>query len=349
LPGSKLTLRELLELERDLGEWYGSIFKKMIAQQKIKPDLIANHGQTIAHFPGAARKGVTLQIGDATRIAYLTGLTTVTTFRDGDMSAGGEGAPLAPGFHRLLAGHLDPKGEGTSIHNIGGISNFTYLGPSSKTERVIACDTGPGNVWIDAATELATRGKRKFDADGKLALQGEVDERAVKKILRMPYFAKKPPKSTGRDDFPLKLLLDATRARDASLVATATAITVESIAQAYERFIFDARLPLGGIHISGGGAHNSVLMNWLSDRLSSSHVQVQRLSDSGFDGKLIEAQAFAFFGLLSVLGQPVGGSWTGVKGFAPPGLIAPGENWPEVLSKVNDLDPRAAEANSTPR
>ncbi|MDR3605930.1 MAG: anhydro-N-acetylmuramic acid kinase [Oligoflexia bacterium] len=343
-PGIRLALREVLELHRDLGEWYGAVIRRIIARHDLKPDLIANHGQTIAHFPAAKRKGMTLQAGDPTRVAYLTGLTTVASFRDGDMSAGGQGAPLVPWFHRLLAAHLTEAGQGTAIHNLGGISNLTYIAPDAE---VIAFDTGPGNIWIDAAAALATKGRAKFDAGGKLALAGEVDWNAVKKLVQLPYFRKHPPKSTGRDDFPFELLLRATRTRGPSLVATATALTVESVAQAYERLILDADLPLASVHVAGGGARNRVLMGWLASRLDRVGVAVAPLSDSGFDGRWIEAQAFAFFGVLSLLGQPLGGSWTGVKEFAPPGHIIPGENWATLLSKLRAMHPEAFKADSS--
>jgi anhydro-N-acetylmuramic acid kinase len=352
MPGARLALRQVLELQRDLGEWYGTVIKRMISKHGVKPDLIANHGQTIAHYPATRRQGqrngqrngMTFQAGDPTRVAYRTGLTTVGLFRDGDMSAGGQGAPLVPWFHRLLAGHLSEgrSGAGTAIHNLGGISNLTYMG----AKQLIAFDTGPGNIWIDAAASLATRGKAKYDAGGKLALQGEVDWGAVKKLVRGTYFSAVPPKSTGRDDFPFELLLKATRARGASLVATATALTVESIGQAYERFVLDRRLPLSSVHVAGGGARNPVLMSWLQSRLATVGVEVAALSDSGLDGRWIEAQAFAFFGLLSLLGQPIGGSWTGSQGFGPPGHIIPGKNWDLLLSKLRDLDPASLKANS---
>src|SRR5262249_8509422 len=148
----------------------------------------------------------------------------------GDMAAGGEGAPLAPRFHKLIAGSR----TGIAIHNLGGISNLTYLGPGNL---IVAFDTGPGNLWIDAAAGLVTGARLRFDRNGLLAREGEADLAAVERILRDRFFRRPAPKSTGRDDFPFAKLLAATRARDVELVATATAITVESIARAYGDFI----------------------------------------------------------------------------------------------------------------
>jgi anhydro-N-acetylmuramic acid kinase len=328
LPGEKRTMKEILEVERDLGEWYGKTFAKMIARAPAgtRPDVIANHGQTVAHYPASGRKGVTLQMGDPTRIAAATGLTVVSQFRDGDMSAGGEGAPLAPLFHRALARALG--GGGVAVHNLGGISNLTYVAPDGN---VIAFDTGPANVWIDAATELATRGSAKFDRGGARGARGKVDQAAVRKILAHPFFKKAPPKSTGRDDFPFAILRKNTRVRGDDLVATATAVTIESVVRAYQNFILKKGLPLSTIYLSGGGARNQTLLKELGSRLG---VTVTTLQDAGVDPQLTEALAFAYFGYLSLRGKPLGGTWTGAKSFGAPGQITPGENWNALVSKL---------------
>lgn len=331
-PGTKLTALDWLELNRDLGDWYGSVLSGMVKKSgKNRPDVIANHGQTVAHFPKNKNLGCTLQLGDPTRIGHATGLTVVSNFREGDMAAGGQGAPLAPGFHLLLAAGLDPKRAGCAIHNIGGISNFTYVG-----SEIFAFDTGPGNIWIDAATELATGGKLKFDREGRLARTGTVDVKAVTSVLKHPYFRKPPPKSTGRDDFPFEYLKAKTRARGVDLIATATAVTVESIALAYDCSIIRPGLPLNAIYISGGGAKNLALMDGLKNFLDP--IQVLPLSATGQDPQWVEAQAFAYFGLLSLLGQPLGGSWTGTAGFAPAGHILPGLNWLSVIKKLKEFE-----------
>jgi anhydro-N-acetylmuramic acid kinase len=157
----------------------------------------------------------------------------------------------------------------------------------------------------------------------------------VRAVLKHPFFKKTPPKSTGRDQFPLELLLSKTRAKGADLVATATAVTVESIGQAYEKHVLKRGRALNTIYFCGGGTNNSTLMNWLQDRLPD--VAIKLLSDVGFDGQMIEAQAFAFFGYLALMGSPIGGAWTGAKGFGPPAHIIPGENWSEVLSTLHEI------------
>jgi anhydro-N-acetylmuramic acid kinase len=329
-PKQREPIQSWLALDRDLGNWYADALKKALAKHADEsPQIIANHGQTLAHFPD---DGTTLQLGDPSRIGAKTGLTVISNFRRGDMAAGGQGAPLVPLFHRLIAHQLGGEG-GIAIHNLGGISNLTYVGPDGD---LLAFDTGPGNIWIDAATELATKGKQKYDMGGKLASANEPDRAALSKLLKDPYFKKKPPKSTGRDDFPIATLIAASKKRDGSLVATATALTIESIATAYENFIIKQRLPLKQVLLSGGGAKNPALLAGLRERLPK--VKFSSLEEVGFDPQLVESQAFAFFGFLSLLGSPIGGAWTGAKSFGPPGEILPGENWNDVLRIVGAMD-----------
>jgi anhydro-N-acetylmuramic acid kinase len=158
----------------------------------------------------------------------------------------------------------------------------------------------------------------------------------VQAALKQSFFKKAPPKSTGRDEFSLELFRRLTRGvHGPDLVATATAITVESIGRAYDRWVLEAGLPLKAVFVCGGGANNSTLMGWIADRLPG--IEVRSLEGAGFDPQLIEAQAFAFFGFLTLLGQPIGGSWTGAQGFGPPANILPGENWGHVLEKISAI------------
>lgn len=326
LPGTRVGLREFLDLNARLGEWYGSSVAKLIRANDPAPDVIANHGQTVAHFPDA-KPATTLQIGDPVRIAQATGVTVVSNFREGDMAAGGKGAPLVPLFHSLIAQRLPGGDSGIAIHNLGGISNLTYVSPKGD---VLAFDTGPGNIWIDAAATSATRGKSLMDRNGALAGRGRIDTGAVVSVLKHPYFSRPAPKATGRDDFPFSYLTGKSRAKGADLVSTATAVTVESIARAYERFILSRGLPLDSIYLCGGGANNPVLVEWLQGRMPG--VNFGQLSDHGLDARWIEAQAFAVYGFLSLKGAPLGGEWTGARGFGPPGHIVPGSNWNTVLN-----------------
>ncbi len=330
-PKFKGSLKEAFALHRDLGIWYGSVLNSAIAgaKKQERPHVIANHGQTVGHFPVEQGGGYTIQMGDPAQIAAITGLTVVSNFRSGDMAMGGQGAPLAPLFHILLGGFLPELKKGVAIHNLGGISNFTYLAP---TGEALACDTGPANVWIDAAAEKVSGGKHKFDQDGKLASAGEVDLRALKRLLKHPFLKKPLPKSTGRDDFTIPWFFDQMQgvAKD-NLVPTATAFTVESIARTYESF-FNKKRPLSAVYFTGGGTLNPVLMSWLEQRIAP--IGVHTLEEVGFDSRFIEAQAFSYLGFLSLCGHTVSGSWTGVSGFSPPGSITPGGNWLDVLNRL---------------
>jgi anhydro-N-acetylmuramic acid kinase len=328
-PKTQWSAKSWLELDRDLGNWYGSTLKHTISVHREKPLIIANHGQTLAHYPETKNQGTTLQMGDPSRVAAMTGLTVISQFRTGDMAAGGQGAPLLPLFHSILASVLDPHREGIAFQNLGGISNLTYVSPR---EQIFAFDTGPANIWIDYAAQQASRGKLTMDVGGKLGAQGKIHEPSLKKLLAHPYFKKPIPKSTGRDDFTLEYFADRTSVKGADLVATATALTVETVAQAYENFILRKKFPLKKVFVVGGGAKNPFLLKSLSKRLPK--IEIKTLDKTGFDSQWVEAQGFALFGWLALQGKPVGGSWTGAKSFGPPAHIIPGENWSEVLGEL---------------
>lgn len=334
-PKTKHSLHTWLELHRDLGEWYGSTLHSILKKTKPnhRPHLISNHGQTVGHFPSSQGKGMSLQLGNPSHIAYATGLTVATQFREGDMAAGGEGAPLVPIFHRLISRYFKQRQKGVAIHNIGGISNLTYIAPD---ESILAFDTGPGNIWIDAATEKVTRGKFHFDSGGKLASQGKIDPKAIHGLLQHPFFKQKPPKSTGRDDFPFQLFLSQTQAKGSSLVSTATEFTALTIALAYQRWILEKRLPLHAIYLCGGGSKNPVLVNRIKSHLTG--IAVHDLKNVGLDPQYIEAQAFAVFGFFTLMGHPLGGAWTGAHGFGSPGHLIPGKNWTQLISILVNLN-----------
>lgn len=334
-PGHKGSLLEFERIDRDLGMWYGRTLKGLISKlnKDERPHVIANHGQTVAHFPKDRGGGVTVQLGDPNRIVHETGITTISDFRRGDVAAGGEGAPLVPLFHYLLAEAVSKTPEGVVFLNIGGIANITYLG---KRGQILSGDTGTGNVWIDFAASEATRGKQKFDINGKIALAGEIDAKRVDRILKRPYFKRSIPKSTGRDDFSYdeyrKLFK---KLKPIDRVSTATALTVESIARVLEKDILRKGHPLRSIAVCGGGAKNLTLLRWLQDRLAG--VSVKAVDDYGFESTYIEAQAFAFLGLRSLLGLPLGGPWTGTHKFGAPGRVSPGENWREVAKYLSQM------------
>jgi anhydro-N-acetylmuramic acid kinase len=332
-PGVKLPIQAWMELNRDLGDWYSDqILKQLKTHSEVHVDLIANHGQTVAHFPKARAQGTTLQLGDAARIAAQTGISVASDFRAGDMAAGGQGAPLVPIFHRMILRKMaDSKFR--AIQNIGGIGNITYLSPN---DEILAWDTGPGNLWSDEATYRSTRGKQSFDSMGRLARKGTPDLSAIRKILKGSYFVAKPPKSTGRDDLPFAKLTQATRARGNDLIATAIHLTAESIALSVDRFIQARGFPLHELLICGGGAKNTFLMELLSQKLSP--IEVKPLEAlPGLTAETIEASAFAYLGFLSLQGGALGGSWTGAKAYGPSAQLTPSRNWVALIRKVAQL------------
>jgi anhydro-N-acetylmuramic acid kinase len=296
-------------------------------------DLIGSHGQTIYHYPKGGRLGgrvigSTLQIGEPSRIAQRTGITTVADFRPRDMAAGGEGAPLVPYADCVL---FRDERLCRTVQNIGGIANLTFLpaarvpdrrsrghaGPALEEKTclrkrkhgtqdqmgVLAFDTGPGNMVIDGMMRLITKGKRQYDRDGATAAKGEVHEGLLKEMLRHPFFRRRPPKSTGREQFGqpyCEWLYDrARRARllPEDMVATATAFTASSIAWAYHRFL--PRLPDEMI-LCGGGAHNVTLVRMLQQQLAG--VTIRLPDEFGISVDAKEAVSFALLAYATIRG-----------------------------------------------
>jgi anhydro-N-acetylmuramic acid kinase len=303
-------------------------------------DVIGSHGQTIFHHPKGERFGgrairSTLQIGEPCRIAQRTGITTVADFRPRDMAAGGEGAPLVPYADAVL---FRDEHLCRAVQNIGGIANLTFLPVSgggadsvpyprsrghanaardtclrqrkhgtrregSSPNSVLAFDTGPGNMVIDGMMRLTTKGRRQYDRGGATAAKGEVHENLLREMLRHPFFRRRPPKSTGREEFGqpyCEWFYDKARRErlmPEDMAATATAFTASSIAQAYRRFL--PRLPDEMI-LCGGGAHNATLVRMLQDRLAG--VTIRRTDEFGIDVDAKEAVSFAILAYATIRG-----------------------------------------------
>jgi anhydro-N-acetylmuramic acid kinase len=263
-----------------------------IAAAGLRPEdvqLIGSHGQTVWHAP---ELGATLQLGEAAVIAERTGISVISNFRARDMAAGGQGAPLVAYVDVLLLTHASRV---RAAQNIGGIGNVTFLPPANRPDMAaFAFDTGPGNVLVDLTTALATNGEQNYDAAGALAAQGQVDEELLDWLMAMPYLAKRPPKTTGRElftaDFAQQIWQRGMAAglRGADVVATVTMFTVQSITQAYRDF-----LPLlpDEVIVSGGGGLNGTLLGWLKTAVAPAEVI---LSDEvGLPGEAKEAIVFA--------------------------------------------------------
>jgi len=281
---------EFSQLHARLGNLYADAALSACKKLAISPrrvDLIGNHGQTIFHrgapvnFLGA-RIASTLQIGDGSVIAALTGITTVSDFRPADIALGGQGAPLVPYVDYLL--WCEAK-LGRVALNIGGIANLTVIPANSKPSDVFAFDTGPGNMLIDALVARFTHNHSRFDDDARIALRGKLVPQLLDYLMQDPYLQRKPPKSTGREYFGaayverVLLLGRRYRAKPNDLIRTATIFTALSIVDALHRFV----LPKTKIHqliVSGGGAHNPLLIGQIAALLSSSPLGVRDIVPS---------------------------------------------------------------------
>jgi len=298
--------------------------------------FIGSHGHTFFHLPPrrAARGQLasTMQVGESAIIAAATGLPVVADFRPMDLALGGEGAPLAPLAHLWL---FPDRKRGRVVQNIGGIANATYLPPRATLgdPRLIAFDTGPGNIMIDALASRISSGRNRMDRDGRIAARGHVNEALLSDLIRNSYFKRRPPKSTGREEFgdPLldRIVADARRAGidDADLLATLTALTARSIADACRRFIIP-RGPVDQLIVTGGGARNPTLMRLLASEVRD--VEVIAAANVGVDGDALEAVAFAILAYQMLHGR---------QGNIP---SATGARAPAILGKLT-MPPRPLE------
>lgn len=271
-------------------------------------DFVASHGQTIRHLPNPERVAgcdeplrSTLQIGDADALAARVATPVIADFRPADIAVGGQGAPLMPVFDVAL---LADDAEFRAVQNLGGIGNCTLLPPNPELSEVRAFDTGPGNMVIDGVMTLLTDGEATYDEDGEMAAAGTVDEGLVTAFLDDEFFRAEPPKTTGREAFGAayaERFLSAGRDRGlspASVVASATALTGRSIADAYERFA--PRVP-DRVLVSGGGTNNPTLLGMLRAELS---CPVDRVDDHGYGADAKEAALMALLGAFRVDGTP---------------------------------------------
>ena len=247
-------------------------------------DIVGLHGHTILHRPAERR---TWQLGDGKLLAHLVGLDVVADFRSADVAAGGEGAPLAPLFHAALAAAL-PKP--LAVLNIGGVANVTWIG---APEEILAFDTGPGNALIDDWVRQNTGAAA--DIDGALARAGRASRAHVERFLASPYFERVPPKSLDRDDFR-EIVPESLSLADGA--ATLTEMTAAGVAVAARHFPAPAHEWL----VCGGGRHNPALIEALGRRL---RAPVRVVEAVGWDGDALEAQAFAYLAVRSILGLPL--------------------------------------------
>jgi len=299
--GQPVTTGEISQLNFLLGELFAGAALAACKKFRVAPaliDVIGSHGQTVFHqglpslFNGR-QVASTLQIGDPSVIATCTGITTVGDFRPADMAAGGQGAPLVPFVDFMLYRH--PR-IGRVALNIGGIANVTVIPVGAKLNDVFAFDTGPGNMVIDALVRHFTHGRKGFDRNAETAAKGKLLPGLLQTLLRDRYFSIFPPKTAGREQYGeryLRALLshrEARRANPEDIVRTATILTALSILDAFHHFI-GPRAKIGELIVSGGGAHNPLLMAQLESGLNG--VRVLDAGELGLPGDAKEAFAFA--------------------------------------------------------
>jgi anhydro-N-acetylmuramic acid kinase len=301
--------------ERELTERHAAAVETFLARQRIAPAdiaVIGFHGQTVLHVAGTrsfvstptaramtVAPTVTVQIGDGAELARRTGIDVVYDLRAADAAAGGQGAPLAPVYHRAMAARV--PGRPVAVVNIGGVANVTWIGGDGT---LIAFDTGPGNALIDDWM-LRHIGKA-VDADGAAAAGGKVDEDALTALLMHPYFAHVPPKSLDRNAFASDPVLRLSLADGA---ATLTAFTAASLARAREHFPEEPALWV----ICGGGRRNRTVMAMIAAEVESVVVPAEAV---GFDGDAVEAEAWAYLAVRSLKGLPI--TFPGTTGVGAP-------------------------------
>jgi anhydro-N-acetylmuramic acid kinase len=291
---------ELARLNWRLGLAYTEAVQTTLARHDVKLDLIGCHGQTLFHQPQAAayagrRFACTWQAGEAQVIAATLGIPVVSNFRPADMVAGGQGAPLVPLLDYVL--FADAR-RGRVLQNIGGIANLTAIPAGGAAESVIAFDTGPGNMVMDALAQQLFG--KSFDRNGAFAAEGAVLAKVLERALGNPYFQRKPPRTAGREQFgreyAAKFLSDCLKIskRPEDALATATALTAETIARGYRKFV---RRSMKGADVdtivSGGGARNATLMAMLAQRLEPLGCALAASEEFGLPAEAKEAAAFA--------------------------------------------------------
>ncbi len=288
---------DLARLNFLLGELYAEAVAKTAAKHRVKPDLVGCHGQTLYHqgtpSPFLGRKlAVTWQTGEAAIIASRLGVPVVSDFRPADMAAGGKGAPLVPFLDYLL--YRNDR-VGRIAQNIGGIANLTAVPARATPRQIIAFDTGPGNMVIDAVVQQLFG--KSYDRNGKIAATGKARSDLIDQLLKAPFFRQRPPRTAGREEFGheyvSQFLQICRNASKPDIVATATALTARSIADAIQRFALRKQSNYRDLMVSGGGAKNRTLMSMLRHELEPLQINLRFSDDFGIPAEAKEAVAFA--------------------------------------------------------
>ncbi|MBD2137857.1 anhydro-N-acetylmuramic acid kinase [Anabaena sp. FACHB-1237] len=313
--GASISMAELATIDDAIAVSFATAAKHI--QQYISPgdppvSLIGSHGQTVYHRPIGDRElgtdhqaiGYSLQLGRGALIAHITGITTVSNFRVGDIAVGGHGAPLVPRVDAFLLSHAQ---ESRCIQNIGGIGNVTFIPPRGDDwlSKIRGWDTGPGNSLLDLTVQYFTNGTKKYDENGNWAASGTPCYSLVEKWLNQDYFHLPPPKSTGRELFGVNYLQDCLQDAEvynlsqADFLATMTELTAASIVHSYQNFL--PKMP-EKVLLCGGGSRNIYLRNRLELLLGG--VSVANTDTVGLSAAFKEAIAFAILAYWRTISLP---------------------------------------------
>ncbi|SDF02437.1 anhydro-N-acetylmuramic acid kinase [Terriglobus roseus] len=327
-----MSTAEFARLHWRLGEFYGDCITQAQEQSGIRAKLAGVHGQTIYHQGTVAKflgepLRCTLQIGEASEVSTRTGLPVVSDFRPADMVAGGQAAPLVPMFDRVFFAHAK---RNRVLQNLGGIANMTAI--PTGTDKLLAFDSGPASMVIDACMQQLFG--KSYDRNGVTAKRGSVIHEVLINALKLPYFHLPAPKSCGREEFGktyVERFIAACRqhnAKDEDVIATATALTAESILAAYRSIVWPflgQNAPLAqstDYIVAGGGAKNVTLMKMLRNGLEPLGVTVSTTDDFGVPSQAKEAMAFALLAWLR---------WHELPGNVP---SATGATRPAILGRI---------------
>jgi anhydro-N-acetylmuramic acid kinase len=323
----KTSVADLARLNFLLAELYADAVLATQRRFRLKAELVGCHGQTLYHQGERAsflgrKLAVTWQTGEGTVVAARVGVPVVSDFRPADMAVGGKGAPLVPFLDFRL--YRDPR-VGRIVQNIGGIANLTAIPAGAAANRVMAFDTGPGNMVIDGVTQRLFG--RQYDRDGRISGSGAVLDRVISDIMRGPFFRRKPPKTAGREEFGREFTAEfikrCGRVDKRDIVATATALTAKSIADALRRFVLRPTGRYRDFIVSGGGACNPTLMAMLANELRPLGLQIRSSDEFGLPSEAKEAAAFALLAFQTWNQQPSNlPSATGAKRLAILGKLS---------------------------
>jgi anhydro-N-acetylmuramic acid kinase len=329
MDAKSISTAELARLNWRLGLAYTEALRETLRRHPAKVELIGCHGQTVYHqgvpaIYAGKRFACTWQLGEMAMLAASAGVAVVSNFRPADMVAGGQGAPLVSLLDYAMFQHTT---RGRVLQNLGGIANLTAIPPHTSLKDLIAFDSGPANMLIDAVMNKLFH--RPYDRGGSIAAKGTILHAVLAKAMRHPYFRLKPPKSAGREEFGVAFASDFLNScqkeskNAADVVATATALTARTIATAYQRFV----LPMMGdtrvdYLISGGGALNPTLVAMLASELAPFGCKVGTTESVGLPAQAKEAAAFALLAYQT---------WHHMPGNVP---AATGAKHPAILGQI---------------